>query len=128
MDVTLKHTSSLLMIITTTTFRGNTMKEKEILGLVVLVYDYEPSPNNAKRIRQELKGSYILAWRLVVPVNEYLKRKGYFDKYEGRPTKKLYKLLKKHNVKIPQLKVYQDEYEETGHVTQYDKQGNKHIL
>ena len=103
------------------------MKEIGILGLIVLTYDYEPINTNG--IVAQLEGYHdVPAWRLVAPVNEYLKRKGYFDKHEGRPTKKLYKLLKKYNVKIPLLKEYQDEYEKTGHVTQYDKLGNKHIL
>lgn len=104
------------------------MKQNEIVGLIVLTYDYRASFRNSNGIKQETDFGDIPAWRLTVPLQDYLKRKGYYDKREGRPTKKLYKLLKKHNVKIPQLKQWQDEYEATGHVTQYDKHGNKHIL
>ena len=110
------------------------MKEIETLGLIVLTYDYKPSPNSNILLRfndlreNQIDYKDVATWRLVTPVNDYLKRKGYFDKYEGRPTLKLYKLLSKHGVKIPKLKQYQDEYEKTGHVTQYDKLGNKRVL
>lgn len=102
------------------------MKKQEILALIIMTYDYKPDLKGFKIDLGAITVSNLIP--VVVKVNDYLKRKGYFDKLEGRPTIKLYKLLKYYSVKIDQLKPYQDEYEATGHVTQYDKLGNKHIL
>lgn len=74
------------------------MKKLEILGLITMVYDYEP---NFEKHGIESQNP------LLAIVNEafkFLQRKRYFDK-EGRPTKKLYKLVDLYDVRI---KVVQD--------------------
>lgn len=98
------------------------MRQRETLGLIIMMYDYKP---DFEGIKQKDNCSIIVLEHFI---HEYLQRRGYFDKREGRPTKKLYKLLHKYGVSIKQLKSYQDEYEATGHVTQYDKFGNKQVL
>lgn len=100
------------------------MKELEIIGLIILTYAEECKYGN---ITWEVKGKYQPLWHLTFQTFNYLKRKGYFSK-AGRPTLKLYKLLHKHNVRIEQLREWQDEYAKTGHVTQYDRLGNKKVL
>ena len=105
------------------------MKEIETLGLIVMLYDYKLNLKYENAIAARLgDGKDIPAWRLAMPVKDYLKRKGYLSKHEGRPTLKFYKLLNKYCVEIPQLIKSQLEYATTKHVTQYDKFGNKEIL
>ena len=104
------------------------MRESELVAAIVLLYDYAPAPTDPKRITCKVGNSIIPTFMLIQPLNDYLKRKGYFSKCSGQPTLKLYKLLHKHNVRIEQLKQEQDEFRETKHVTQYDKFGNKKIL
>ena len=103
------------------------MKEKEILGLILVMYDYKCDRNTATITLGgcEKQNAPI---ELYHQPHEYLKRKGYLDKYEGRPTLKFYKLLYNWGIEIKQLKEWQDEYAATKHVTQYDAIGNKHIL
>ena len=104
------------------------MKEIEILGLIIMSYDYNPKPSEINVYYEYMAGGakHFPIW-FVVKVGNYLKRKGYYSK-DGQPTLKFYKLLAKYNIKIKPLKEWQDEYAATGHVTQYDKLGNKHRL
>ena len=106
------------------------MKEEEVVGLICLLYDYEPKPTKESNVKLIFGESKIQVYpiALIGQVNNFLKRKGYFDKNYSRPTLKLYKLLYKYDIRIEQLKDLQDEYEKTGHVTQYDKFGNEIIL
>lgn len=101
------------------------MNELEILGLIILVY-----ADNCKyeKMAWEVNGKNQPLWHLTHHTHNYLTRKGYFDKRSQRPTLKLYELLHKHNVRIEQFKEWQDEFAKTGHVTQYDKLGNKKVL
>ena len=105
------------------------MKEEEVVGLICLLYDYEPKPKESgvKLVYGENKLK-VFPIALIGQVNNFLKRKGYFNKNDSQPTIKLYKLLYKYNIRIDQIKDSQDEYEKTGHVTQYDKFGNEIIL
>jgi len=103
------------------------MKEKEILGLILVMYDYDCKRNTATIIMGDGE-KHNAPIDLYVQPHEYLKRKGYLDKHEGRPTRKFYKLLYEWGIEIAQLKEWQDEYAATKHVTQYDKLGNKKIL
>ena len=72
------------------------MKQTEILGLVVMVYDYEP-----KFAEHNIESSNPLLL-IVHEVFNFLQKKKYFDK-EGRPTKKLYRLLDIYDVRIKQI-------------------------
>ena len=72
------------------------MKETEILGLVTMVYDYEP---NFAKNGIESSNPLVL---IVHEVFNFLKRKKYFGK-DDRPTKKLYKLLDAYDVRIAQI-------------------------
>lgn len=105
------------------------MNEEELVGLICMEYDYNPKPmeSNVKLVYGEDKReTYPIA--LIGQVNNYLKREGIFDKNSGRPTLKCYQLLAKYGIRIASLKEWQDEFAKTGHVTQYDKFGNKEIL
>jgi len=82
------------------------MNEKEILGLIIMLYDYNPNLKGFSINGNDYKWDLV---NVVLQVNEYLKREGYFDK-DKRPTDKFYKLLQKYDVKIEQLKYYQEEY------------------
>lgn len=103
------------------------MKEVEILGLILLLYDYVPKENELD-VYFEYEGKKHFPLEVIAKPHNYLKRKGYFDKKERRPTLKFYQLLAKYGIKIKQLEEWQEEFEKTGHITQYDKLGNKKIL
>lgn len=92
------------------------MKEIEILGLIIMLYDYNPNLKGFSIQNNDYKWTLI---GVIKEINNYLKRKGYFDK-ESRPTKKFFKLLQKYDVKIEQLQYYQEEYAKTGQITQYE--------
>lgn len=100
------------------------MKEIEILGLILMLYDYEPNLKGFSIQNDDYKWSLV---GVIRETNNFLKRKGYFNE-DFRPTIKFYQLLQKYDVKIEQLKEYQEEYAKTGHITQYDKLGNKQVL
>lgn len=103
------------------------MNEEELVGLICMMYDYNPEPKEANvKLVFENRETYPIA--LIGQVNNYLKRKGIFDNNSGRPTLKMYQLLDKYGIRINSLKKWQDEFAKTGHVTQYDKLGNKEIL
>ena len=80
------------------------MKEIEILGLILLMYDYDVKEHQIHIKDSEGKLHYPLS--IVVEPNNYLERKGYLEK--GRPTKKLYKLLDKYGCIIDQLEKYKE--------------------
>lgn len=76
------------------------MKEIEILGLIIMLYDYEPNLKGFSVQNEDYKWALV---GIISETNNYLKRRGYFNK-DFRPTKKFYKLLEKYDVKIEQLK------------------------
>lgn len=80
------------------------MKETEILGLVTMVYDYNP---NFKENGIESSNPLLM---VVHEVFNFLKRKKYFGK-DDRPTKKLYKLLDAYDVRIAQIEACRNEDE-----------------
>lgn len=103
------------------------MNEEELVGLICMMYDYNPEPKEANvKLVFENRETYPIA--LIGQVNNYLKRKGIFDEKSSRPTLKMYQLLDKYGIRINSLKQWQDEFAKTGHVTQCDKLGNKEIL
>lgn len=72
------------------------MRETEYLGLITMVYDYEP--NFAEH---EITSENPLI-AVVHEVANFLTRKKFFTK-DGQPTKKLYKLVDKYYIHIKQL-------------------------
>ena len=70
------------------------MKEREYVGLIVMVYDYVPS-------FAEIESTNSLPL-VVQQVIEFLTRKKFFEKF-GDPTEKMYKLLRKYDIHIERL-------------------------
>ena len=97
------------------------MREVERLGLILLLYDYDPISTRNIEVNEYREHHY--PFEILHQPVEYLTRKGYFSKRTCQPTIKLFKLLDKYNVEIKQLKQWQDEYKATGRVTRYDKLG-----
>jgi len=83
------------------------MREEEILGLILLVYDYEPALERKVEINNY--GYRFYPTHLIGQPINYLKRKGYF-KNNNQPTKKLLNLLRAYNVEIKQLREQQEEF------------------
>ena len=81
------------------------MKELEILGLITMVYDYEPNFAG-----HEITSSNPLPL-IVQQVISFLTRKKYFTK-EGEPTEKLYNLLESYDVHTKQLEDIEENVEE----------------
>lgn len=78
------------------------MTERETIGLITMVYDYNPSFEN-------ITSSNPLPL-VVHQVVEYLTKRKYFSKF-GEPTQKLYDLLQRYDIHIKQLEEKQQEEE-----------------
>ena len=85
------------------------MREVEILGLILMLYDYEPQLGEAQVIGIKTDSKLYFPTHLLAQPYNYLERKGYF-KSSGLPTKKLLNLLRVYNIEIKQLKELQEEF------------------
>ncbi len=94
------------------------MRNKEFAAILALLYDYKlRSMNNYEWIR---------------PINDYLIRKGYlYGKNSLFPmmlTRKSYKILHKYKIIISLFEEFQEQFNEKGYVTYYDKKGKKYKI